>query len=397
MMHAMKRSRYLIITILVVSLVGGVSFQAYSQALPSIAPSSIKEQAALQKQPNISWSPYGEQAITVVGHAAFSADNGKNNALPTASIAKVMTALAILKQKPLALGQQGPNITINAAEVAVYQQDLAQNQSVVAVTAGEQISEYQALQAMLVPSATNIADISAPWAFGSMTNYLQYANQYASELGMTNTHFADASGFSPQTVSTPQDLLKLGAAAMANPVIAQIVAQPSVSLPVAGTVHNFNTALGQNGTVGIKTGNTDQAGGALLYAANYQGLLVIGVTLNAPDLGTAVHDSPEILSSFQRQLVQTTAVHTGQVLGSYKLPWGGNIQAVATKDLRILTWSGSKPAIEVSLKKISSKTGTQEVIGQAKVSSVTGEPAVSSPIRLQSAATGPSFWWRIRH
>jgi len=392
----MNRRWYTAIALLVVAgLIVGVGARAYSQSLPSLTATATEAQAGSQTPPAISWSAYGEQAIAVVGHPAFSASNGTNKQLPIASIAKIMTALSILKQKPLQLGQQGPNIPIGADQVAIYQQDLAQNQSVVAVSADEQISEYQALEAMLVPSATNVADIAAPWAFGSLTSYLTYANQYATTLGMTDTHFADAGGFSPETVSTPQDLLKLGQAAMANPVIAEIVAQPSVNLPVAGTVANFNTALGQHGIVGIKTGNTDQAGGALLYAAKYQGLTMVGVTLGAPDLGTAVHDSPENLASFQQQLIQTTAVHSGQIVGTYKLPWGGSVQAVATKDISVLEWSGSKPAITVSLKKIGATSSTKDTVGQIQVSSVTGEPSVTSPVMLKTAPAGPSFWWRL--
>ena len=380
---------------IVVVLISGLCVRAYSRALPTIRPRVNSQQAALQSQLQVSWSPYGEQAVTIVGHPALSASNGANNPLPTASIAKVMTALAILKQKPLQPGQPGPNITVGPEQVAIYQNDLAQNQSVVAVSAGEQLSEYQALEAMLVPSATNIADIAAPWAFGSLSAYLNFANQYAVQLGMTGTHFADASGFSPQTVSTPQDLLKLGQAAMANPVIAQIVAQSSVTLPVAGTVQNFNTALGQSGIVGIKTGNTDQAGGALLYAAKYQGLTVIGVTLGAPDLGTAVHDSPEILASFEQQLTQVTAIHAGQAVGTYQLPWGGSVQAVAQQNLTLWDWNGGKPAVTVSLKNIGVGASTKTVVGQVTATGISGEPAASSPVTLQNNPPKPSFWWRL--
>lgn len=369
--------------------------QAYSRPLPIIAPRPTANMAGIQATPQIAWSPYGEQAITVLGHPTLSTNNGSNNPLPTASIAKVMTALAILQEKPLQLGQQGPAITIGPGQVAIYQQDMAQNQSVIAVSAGEQLTEYQALEAMLVPSATNIADIAAPWAFGSLSAYLTFANHYAAQLGMTDSHFADASGFSPQTTSTPQDLLKLAQAAMQNPVIAAIVDESSVTLPVAGTVQNFNTALGQNGIIGIKTGNTDQAGGALLYAATYQGLTVLGVALGAPDLGTATHDAPEVLDSFEQQLTHVTAVHLGQVLGSYRLPWGGTVQAIAAKDISIWEWKDSKPNVSVSLKSINVATDTKTPIGQVTVTGLMGEAPGSSAITLQRSPPQPGAWWRI--
>ncbi len=397
-MHYMRLNRIwygTIAGVIIFGLIVGEGIHVYSQKLPMLIPAAKTGQVAVQNSPSVAWSPYGEQAITTVDYPALSANNGGNKALPIASVAKVMAALAILKQKPLKVGEQGPSMTIGADQVAVYQQDLAQNQSVVAVTGGEQLTEYQALEAMLIPSATNIADIAAPWAFGSTAAYLSYANQEAATLGMTNTHFADAGGFSPNTVSTPQDLLKLGTAAMANPVIAEIVAKPSVTLPVAGTVSNFNTALGQNGIVGIKTGNTDQAGGALLYASKYQGLTIIGVTLGAPDLGTAVHDSPEILGSFQQQLKQVTAVTAGQAMGTYRLPWGGSVQAVATNDLKVWGWADSKPQITITLKHIAATSNTKMVVGHVTVSGIPGQPAVSSNITLASNPSSPSFWWRL--
>jgi D-alanyl-D-alanine carboxypeptidase (penicillin-binding protein 5/6) len=45
------------------------------------------------------------------------------------------------------------------------------------VQLGEELSEYQALQALLLPSANNIAETLARWAFGSIDAYNAYANQ----------------------------------------------------------------------------------------------------------------------------------------------------------------------------------------------------------------------------
>jgi serine-type D-Ala-D-Ala carboxypeptidase (penicillin-binding protein 5/6) len=53
--------------------------------------------------------------------------------------------------------------------------------------------------------------------------------------------------------------------AMREPVFASIVATPSATLPVAGTVHNTNTLLGYDGFVGVKTGSTAAAGGCFAF------------------------------------------------------------------------------------------------------------------------------------
>lgn len=380
---------------LTIGLLGGLFFRAYNRELPVLQPVATAAAAEITGTPDITWSMYGKQAITVAGHPEFTQSNGKTGPLPTASIAKVVTAMAILKQKPLSLGQQGPSIQITPAEVAVYEQDLAQNQSVIKVAAGEQLSEYQMLQAMLVPSATNIADIAAPWAFGSMNGYLAFVNQYVASIGLTDTHIADASGFSPNTVSTPQDLIKLGEVALQNPVIAEIVAQRSIDLPVAGTIHNFNISLGINGINGIKTGNTDEAGGTLLFSAKFNDLTVIGAIMAAPDLGTALHDAPEVLDSYKRNLQTVTVVKAGDVVGHYSLPWGGSVKAVAQKDITELVWRDTKLPAAVTLKPIAATQDPKKPVGQVSVTS--NSKSQTTPVVLEHGAKQPGFWWRLTH
>lgn len=347
-------------------------------------------------KPEMLWSPYGQQAIAVVGSSTLVNDSGKNDKFPMASIAKVMTALVLLQEKPLKLGEQGPSMTITAHDVAVYERELAQHQSVVAVRAGEQITEYQIIEAMLVPSATNIADSAAVWAFGSMDAYLAKANAYAASLGMNDSHFGDdASGFSPQSYSTPQDLIKLGTAAMTHPVVAEIVGKTSVDLPVAGTLRNFNINVGVDGINGIKTGNTDEAGGAFLFSAPFHDRLIIGAIMGAPDLGTALHDSVEILHGFKSTLQVHTLVTKGQKVGEYTLPWGEKINAVVNGPISVLEWRGGQLPVSVSLDSIPPDAQAKRKVGTV---SVTHDGQIlQADVLLETSVHKPNIWWRIFH
>src|SRR5437870_5504444 len=73
---------------------------------------------------------------------------------------------------------------------------------------------------------------------------------------------------------------------MRLPVFASIVATPSATLPVAGTVHNTNTLLGHNGFVGVKTGSADAAGGCFAFQAirwiDGKRTTITGVVLGQP-------------------------------------------------------------------------------------------------------------------
>jgi D-alanyl-D-alanine carboxypeptidase (penicillin-binding protein 5/6) len=73
---------------------------------------------------------------------------------------------------------------------------------------------------------------------------------------------------------------------MRLPVFTSIVATPSATLPVAGTVHNTNTLLGRDGFVGVKTGSTAAAGGCFAFRAirsiDGKRTTITGVVLGQP-------------------------------------------------------------------------------------------------------------------
>jgi D-alanyl-D-alanine carboxypeptidase (penicillin-binding protein 5/6) len=75
--------------------------------------------------------------------------------------------------------------------------------------------------------------------------------------------------------------------AMLLPVFASIVSTPSATLPVAGTVHNTNVLLGQDGFVGVKTGSDDAAGSCFAFRAirwiDGKRTMITGVVLGQPD------------------------------------------------------------------------------------------------------------------
>jgi serine-type D-Ala-D-Ala carboxypeptidase (penicillin-binding protein 5/6) len=214
---------------------------------------------------DLAWPGEGEAAVAVDGLGSLGASGG-GEPVPIASLAKVMTAYLVLKDDPLESGEEGFTITIGPAEVEELHHRMAEGQSVVEVEAGEVLSERQALEALLLPSANNVAALLAVHQAGSVEAFVAEMNEAAAELRMTSTRYTDPSGFEDSTVSTAADQLKLGRAAMADPTFAQIVAMPSAYLPVAGEVANFNELVGREGFVGIKTGSDDAAGGCLLFA-----------------------------------------------------------------------------------------------------------------------------------
>jgi D-alanyl-D-alanine carboxypeptidase (penicillin-binding protein 5/6) len=235
--------------------------------------------------PSTVWPAYGQAAVVRTGQSQIQAGPNQH-AAPIASVAKVMTAYLVLRDHPLGLGQDGPTITLTDADVADTGRRRGQEESVVSIAAGEQLTEQQALQALLLPSANNIAAVLAQWDAGSEGHFVSRMNGTARSLGMTHTRYSDPSGYDDATVSTAADQVRIVDRAMRLPVFASIVATPSATLPVAGTVHNTDTSLGHNGFVGVKTGSTAAAGGCFAFRAirwiDGKQTTITGVVLGQP-------------------------------------------------------------------------------------------------------------------
>lgn len=226
--------------------------------------------AAERDEPvQLAWPREGQAAVAIEGLGTFVGP-GESTPVPIASVAKVMTAYLVLRDHPIEPGEEGFTMQITPADVEDFRQRLESNQSVVPVEAGEVLSERQALEALLLPSANNIAVLLAVHVAGSVEAFAAEMNDAAAELGMTDTHYTDPSGMEETTVSTAADQLRLGRSAMSDPTFAEIVAMPSTVLPVAGEVANFNELVGHDGFVGIKTGSHAAAGGCLLFARRVQ-------------------------------------------------------------------------------------------------------------------------------
>jgi D-alanyl-D-alanine carboxypeptidase (penicillin-binding protein 5/6) len=187
--------------------------------------------------------------------------------VPIASVAKVMTAYLVLEHHPLHAGEGGRRFVVTQHDVVETEARRRGGQSVVAVRAGEQLTERQALMAILLPSANNVAMLVARQVSGSVAAFVAEMNRTARELGMSQTTYTDPSGYDAGTVSTALDQLRLARVVAKDRTLAAMMATRSYWLPVAGVVTNTNALLGHDGFVGMKTGSDQAAGGCLMFRA----------------------------------------------------------------------------------------------------------------------------------
>lgn len=378
-------------------LLAAAAFQ-YFRPLPVTAASFILPATErLGTAPALPWPAQGEAALFVDGLGEVG-NSGGQSPVPMASTAKLMTALLVLEDHPLALNEPGPTITVTRADVSTYVTERNQNESVVPVVAGEQLNEFQMLQGLLLPSASNFATMLANWDLGGVPAFVERMNTRAAALGMGATHYADGSGFAPQSVSVPADLIKLGQTAMRLPVFAQIVAQPQATLPVAGVVRNLDTLLGQGGVVGIKTGHTDQAGGCFVMAADLTidgvGARVYGAVLGQPNaLAGAFKATSTLLQGLAPALHLRPVVRRDDVIARYRTAWDEAGTIVASQPVAWVLPDGTAVLRRVTLDDLPAKAPAGTPVGTLFIEA--GSHQAEVPLVMAAAINGPDIGWRL--
>jgi D-alanyl-D-alanine carboxypeptidase (penicillin-binding protein 5/6) len=353
----------------------------------------------------LAWPAQGQAAVGVQG-IGLLASRRSQQAAPIASVAKVMTAFLVLRHHPLTEHGSGPAITVTPEDEAIYRIDRATGQSTAAVRSGEVLTERQALEALLLPSANNVASLLARWDAGSEDAFVARMNAKARTLGMRHTHYSDASGFSTSTVSTARDQVRLASAATRLPALAQITALRRAQLPVAGDLENLDDLLGSHGVFGLKTGSTSAAGGCFVFAARVAAgertITVIGAVLGQPGVGereqldSAFDATTHLLLSARRRLVGLGSVVGRRVFGRVRSAWAKPVAARPLRVPHLVGWPGLPVRIEVRpVAPLRAPLAAGQVVGMAIVRA--GGQRASIPLVTARALSEPSVGWRLTH
>ncbi len=364
----------LLVLLIVAAVVGWAAVRLAAPPAPAqVQPVLAASQTVKGSKPALPWPSVGQGAVSVP-QLGYTEQSGTETSVPIASLTKMMTAYLILRDHPIAAGQDGANITFTQTDVDDRNADTTLDEANVPVQVGEVLTERQVLEGLLVHSANNLADTLARWDAGSIPAFVAKMNRAAAALGMHQTHYADASGYDQQSMSTPSDLLKIAGAALENPVFAQIVTMPSVTLPVAGTVSTYTPGLGTPGVVGVKSGFTTAAGGCdvMAYSTTVSGQhLEVLAAVTGQQTGDVLAEAGQAALALARAtaggVVSVAAVHQGQPVATVS-SHGTTVPAVATKGVAVLGYPGQtirQDFAAVGHPKAGSVAGTQ--VGVATV------------------------------
>jgi D-alanyl-D-alanine carboxypeptidase (penicillin-binding protein 5/6) len=248
--------------------------------------------------------------------------NSQQKGLYPASTTKIMTAIIALERGDM-------NQIMTASQAAIN--DIGKDGMHIGIMEGEQIPLINLLEAMLISSANETANIIAENICETREEFIELMNQKAKELGAVDTHFTNTCGMhDPQHFTTAADLAKIARHAMSIPEFRNIVSKTEYNMPVTNkhdswpTLYSTNLLLrrgSQNAIYrinGIKTGYTNPAGFNLVSSAeNDYGMELIGVVMGVRNDGAKnnVYKYSEQLLEYGFQNFSTQSiVNKGQVI-----------------------------------------------------------------------------------
>ncbi|MET9320178.1 hypothetical protein ABZX75_08340, partial [Streptomyces sp. NPDC003038] len=350
-------------------------------------------------KPSLPWPSEGQAYMAAAGLGTLG-QSGEQKPVPIASVTKSMTAYIILRDHPIKKGEQGQMIEIDkTAETEGKKNNSTDNESTLdTVKEGDKISEYDAIAALMIPSANNIARLLARWDAGSQEAFVKKMNDTAKELGMTNTTYTDPSGLDATTVSTAEDQVKLGLKLVEIETLLDITKKPSWVDPSGKNWRNWNGLVPYNDSLGIKTGTTTKAGGNLLFAAQKKigntNQLIVGAVLGQhkpPIIDSVLAASKQLMIATQKSLEGAPVVKKGEVVGYVDDGLGGRTPVVATADVQAVGWATLTVHVKLADggSKIpqTAKAGTE--IGVLTVGE--GASQVKVPVALQSDLAAPGI------
>ncbi len=412
---------------------------------PTVATGRLTTSIVPGTSPVPPW-PTGGQAAVAIPALGYAEQSGPEQPVPIASLAKMTTAVVVLRDHPIPLGSSGPTITITPGEAAQFGIDLANDETNIPLAAGETLSELQLVEALIVQSANDAAYTLATWDAGSQPAFVAKMNALATSLGAVNSHYVDTSGFDPQTMSTAADTLRIAAAGMAIPTFASVAGMAKVNLPGVGMVNNIVTKIGSDGIIGVKSGYTSQASGCMVLAGmrsiDGRSVLVLASALGqkeaappppqppasstatSPTTTTTAPASPtttsttapynpieaqypllytepiveRLLDVSEAAIVPVPVVAAGQTVAAASTEWGGSrrvVPVVATHAAWLLGVPGQLVTATITSRAASGEQDGTGPTGAVRYS--LGSQTEKVPVRMAHHLPDPGWWWKVIH
>lgn len=220
---------------------------------------------------------HGECVMEVnSGRILFS--HNMNEKLPMASTTKILTALTVIENFDVDKEITVPKSAVGVEGSSIYLRE------------GEKLTIKELLYGLMLRSGNDCAECLAQ-TLTSRAEFIRLMNITAKNCGAYNSNFTNPHGLPDDNhYTTAYDLCKISTNAMKNPIFKEIVSTKRVNVSNDGYAYdrlliNKNKLLfSYDGCTGIKTGYTKKAGRCLVTSAEREGMEVVSVVINSPEM-----------------------------------------------------------------------------------------------------------------
>jgi len=353
-------------------------------------------------QPQASVPLPAPPAIAASSYLLIDYDSGKvlaakdaDKRREPASLTKLMTAYAVFREL-----KEG-NIQLTD-QVLVSEKAWRTGGSRMFIEVGKKVKLEDLIKGMIIQSGNDACVALAEHIAGSEETFAELMNNHARRLGMTNTHFTNATGLpNPDHYSTAADIAKLARALIREfPEYYPIYSQKSFVFNGI-TQHNRNKLLWRDDSVdGMKTGHTKAAGYCLVASAKRDGMRLISVVMGTKSDEARAKASKSLLD-YGFRFYQTHRLYgQGEVIKHVRI-WKGASEKLPlglTRDLSVTIPRGQYKHLEARMEvdqRIMAPVKQGDVLGMVKIS-LQGEPIAKAPlVALKPVAEG-NIWQQIK-
>lgn len=307
-------------------------------------------------------------------------ESNSDQKVPIASITKIMTAIVCIDN----IQDLSQTVKVNLAEVQKYYND---EYSVAGLRDSQEISYYDLIATMLIPSGADSAACIAINVFGDYSKFIEAMNEKAKEIGMNSTSFANPIGADdPNNYSTVYDVALMMKYALDNDIIKDLMSRYEYTIKDGSiAVHNALFVLANlygldvSKIAGGKTGMTGDAGYCLATYSNNEENPLICIVLGCDIISGRlphIEDSQNLYNYVDENYVLKNIIQKGEKIialptyhstkSSIQVSASNNIGIYMNKDENI---EEDKITIEYSgIDILSSDNKKGDIVGKAHIS-----------------------------
>lgn len=323
------------------------------------------------------------------------AQGNADESLPPASLTKMMTSYIIGKE--ILSGRISPNDQVTISENA-WAKNFPES-SKMFIEVGKQISVEQLNKGIIISSGNDACVAMAEHIAGSEDAFADLMNNYAQQLGMSNSHFANSHGLpDPDQYVSARDMATLASALIEEtPEEYELYAQKSFTFNNIKQ-YNRNSLLWDRSlnVDGIKTGHTNEAGYSLVSSAVEDGTRLIAVVMGTNSEQARKVESKKLLNYGFRYYETVKAYEAGESFVAHRI-WGGDIDEVPlgiSEDVVVTLPRGQKDELKANFEldqKLQAPLSKGQKVGTVYLQ-LNGEDVASFPlVTLQAVEEGGFF------